>query len=104
MLLVRLDDPGFVSLAKIRSKAKIRSNFGLDWLSCTRGIFLELLILGRLPVDELVAAQINLTFERIARPRLYPVSDKFPLLLLRYTPVLTKSLKRLRLSVAAQIS
>ena len=83
------------------SSAKIRSNFGLIGLSCARGI--ELLILGRLPVNELVAAQVNLTFELILRPLRY-LSDKFPISVLRYTPVLTKLLKRLRLSGAAQIS
>jgi hypothetical protein len=84
------------------SSAKIRSNFGLIGLSCARGI--ELLILGRLPVNELVAAQVNLTFELILRPLRYPVSDKFLISVLRYTSVLTKLLKRLRLSSAAQIS
>src|SRR5262249_43703827 len=67
------------------SLAKIRSNVGLLGVSCARGI--ELLILGRLPVNELVAAQVNLTFELIPRPLRYPVSDKFPISVLRYTPV-----------------
>jgi hypothetical protein len=45
------------------------------------------------PLDELVAAQVNLAFENIPRPIPYSVSDKFPIPLLRYTPVFAKLVK-----------
>lgn len=60
---------------------------------CARGI-LEFLILRRVPLDKLVAAQINLAFEGIPRLIRYPISDKFPIALLRYTAVLAKLLKQ----------
>jgi hypothetical protein len=45
------------------------------------------------PLDEFFAAQVNLTFEIIPWPIRYPVSDKFPIPLPCYTPVLAKLLK-----------
>jgi hypothetical protein len=39
-------------------------------------------------LDELVAAQVNLTFEVIPRPVPYSVSNEFTIPLLRYTAVL----------------
>jgi hypothetical protein len=46
-----------------------------------------------MPLDELIAAQVNLTFELIPRPVRDTIFNEFPISLLRYTPVLAQLLK-----------
>jgi hypothetical protein len=84
MLPVRLSDTGFPVLRKDPLQWR------LDCLELCSWNLLEILSLYRyrVPLDELIAAQVNLTFELIPWPVRYSVSDEFPIALLRDTPVL----------------
>src|SRR5258705_4816535 len=66
--------------AVISTKTSSTDERGLVLWQCN---LVELLILSGAPLDELVAAQVNLTLEVIPQPIPYSVSDKFPIPLLR---------------------